>query len=321
MVKVSKKGHSKKKVSKGSSRKFKQKASKARKSLKKVRVVKNVKKKNPSIQRKRLSSILRRKFRPRKKAVVKPKPVKKKREFVKTGIPGFDKLFEKGVPKGASVLLAGGAGSGKTLMGLQMLVKAAKKGKKGLYMSFEESEDRLREHMEDFGWKPDELEAKGLLKIKRFSIFDISKSLDALMAKSEGELLIDVKPIILPEGFKPDFIIVDSLTAIASAFTGRETYRSYIEHFFRYFEGLDTTTFMITETEQVPKIFSPTGVEEFLADGVIVLYNIRKGDIRENAIEVLKMRGTKHVKKIVAMQVVSRVGIEVYPEQQVFAKI
>ena len=78
------------------------------------------------------------------------------REYVKTGIEGFDKLLEKGIPKGASVLISGGTGSGKTIMGLQILANAAKKGKKSLYMSFEESEDRLKEHMEDFGWHPEE---------------------------------------------------------------------------------------------------------------------------------------------------------------------
>jgi len=251
--------------------------------------------------------------------VRQPKPMK--REFVKTGIKGLDSLLEKGIPKNKAILLAGGTGSGKTIMGLQMLINAARQGKKCLYMSFEESTDNLRQHMEDFGWKPKELEAKGDLLLKRFSIFDISRSLDALMAKSEGELLIEAKPIILPDGFKPDFIVVDSLTAIASAFRGRETYRSYIEHMFRYFEGLGVTSFMITETDQVPTKYSPTGVEEFLADGVIVLYNIRKGDIRENAIEILKMRGAKHIKKLVAMQVVSDIGIEVYPEQEVFGGI
>jgi KaiC/GvpD/RAD55 family RecA-like ATPase len=51
---------------------------------------------------------------------------------------------------------------------------------------------------------------------------------------------------------------------------------------------------------------------------VIVLYNIRKGNVRENGIEVLKMRGTKHEKKIVAMQITEGKGIEVYPQQEVF---
>lgn len=260
-------------------------------------------------------------MRPKNRKIL-PENLMKKREYIKTGIQGFDDLFEQGIPKRSAILIAGGAGSGKTIMCLQMLVNAAKQGKKCLYMSFEESEDRLREHMEDFGWDVKGLEKSGNFLIKRLSIFDITRSVDALLSKARGELLIDVEPVIIPGNFKPEIIVVDSLTAIASAFIGRkENYRSYVEQLFRFFEQMGVTSFLITETQQVPTIFSPSGVEEFLADGVIVLYNIRSGDVRENAIEVLKLRGAKHKKKIVAMQVVDNVGIVVYPEQQVFGKI
>lgn len=242
----------------------------------------------------------------------------KKSEFIKTGVPGFDGLFDKGIPKGSSLLLAGGAGSGKTILGLQILVNHSSKGEKCLYMSFEESEERLKQHTKDFGWDIKGLEKKGLLKIQRFDPFDITRSVDALLAKAKGELLIEMNPILIPKDFTPDIIVLDSLTAIASAFVGKDdSYRVYIEQLFRFFEKIKSTTFLITETEQIPKIFSTTGVEEFLADGVIVLYNIRRGNVRENAIEVLKLRGAKHQKKIVAMQITSK-GIEVYPEQEVF---
>ena len=86
-------------------------------------------------------------------------------KFVKTGIEGFDKLMEKGIPRSASILVAGGAGSGKTIFCMQTLFNAAKKGEKCLYLSFEESEERLKEHMTDFGWEWKKLEEKGLLKI------------------------------------------------------------------------------------------------------------------------------------------------------------
>jgi circadian clock protein KaiC len=249
----------------------------------------------------------------------KARPAEKDPFFIKTGISGFDKLLEKGIPKGSAVLIAGGAGSGKTIMCLQILANAAKNGKKCLYMSFEESENRLRKHMDDFGWNHAELEKKGVLVIKRMSSYEIARAVEAMLAKERGELMIDIEPVLLPEGFRPDIIVVDSLSSIASYFTGRtEHYRSYVEQIFRYFERLGTTSFLITETKQIPETFSPTGVEEFLADGVVVLYNIRKGDIRENAIEILKLRGAKHLKKIVAMQIVDGEGIAVYPEQEVF---
>jgi KaiC/GvpD/RAD55 family RecA-like ATPase len=251
------------------------------------------------------------------------KIVKKKdnKNFVLTNVPGFDDLFEKGIPKGNSILVAGGAGSGKTIFSLQTLASHAKKGKKCFYMSFEESEDRLIKHMEDFGWNPKDLIKKGKLKIQRMNPFDITRNVDAMLAKQKGELLIDVDPVILPEKFKPEIIVVDSLTAIASAFTGKEeNYRIYIEQLFRFFENIGATSFLVTETKQIPEIFSSTGVEEFLADGVVVFYNFKVGDARENGIEVLKMRGAKHQKKIVAMQISDK-GITVYPEQEVFSEI
>jgi len=239
-------------------------------------------------------------------------------EWVKTGVPGFDELFEKGIPKGSAVLVAGGAGSGKTIFCLQALEYNASHGKKCVYMSFEESEERLTSHMKNFGWDAEKLIKADQLKIQRFSPFDITRSVDAMLAKEKGELLIDIDPVILPEGFKPDMIVLDSLTAVASAFTGREdSYRIYIEQLFRFFEKIGCTSFLITETKQIPEIFSSTGVEEFLADGVIVLYNIKRGNIKESAIEVLKMRGEKHQKKIVAMQITGK-GLVVYPEQEVF---
>ncbi|PNX49799.1 MAG: hypothetical protein BV456_08580, partial [Thermoplasmata archaeon M8B2D] len=92
----------------------------------------------------------------------------------------------------------------------------------------------------------------------------------------------------------------------------------YVERLFRFFEKSGSTNFLITETEQMPEVFSPTGVEEFLADGVIVFYNIRQGNVRESAIEVLKMRGEKHEKKIVAFKITDS-GIKVFPEQEVFS--
>ena len=131
---------------------------------------------------------------------------------------------------------------------------------------------------------------------------------------------MELEPFAIAEDgeFKPDFIVLDSLTAVSSTFTGKEqSYRFYIERLFRFFEKIGSTTFLITETQQIPEIFSPTGVEEFLADGVVVFYNFRRENIRETAIEILKMRGVKHQKKIVAMKITDN-GIKVFPDQEVF---
>jgi len=240
-------------------------------------------------------------------------------DFVKTGIEGFDQLLEKGIPKGAATLLCGGPGSGKTIMGLQIMNNAAMKGEKCIYMTFEENEDKLRQHMEDFGWDWRKLEKSGNFIIKRYDPFSITRAVEALLEKAKGELMIDVAPVLFPKDFKPDWVVIDSVTAIASAFYGREeTYRIYIEQLFRLLEDVGATSFLITESNQIPIKITESGVEEFLADGVIILYNMKSGNVRESAIEVLKLRGASFQKKIVAMKIESDKGIVVYPEQEVF---
>ncbi len=250
------------------------------------------------------------------------KDKKPNKEYVFTGIEGFDSLLGNGIPKGNSIIMAGGAGSGKTIFCLQTMVNKAIEGKKCLYMTLEENEEKLIQHMEDFGWDAEKLIKTGKLKILRMNPFDITRNVDAMLAKQKGELLIDIDPVLLPKDYaRPDFIVIDSLTAIASAFTGKDdSYRIYIEQLFRFLEKTKATSFLITETEQVPKIFSTTGVEEFLADGVVVLYALKHGNVRENALEILKLRGSNHKKNIVAMQIGDN-GLTIYPEQEVFSEI
>lgn len=243
-------------------------------------------------------------------------------EWLRVGIPGFDDLLEKGVPRGISTLVCGGPGSGKTIFCLQSLYYGASQGEKCLFMSFEESADRLRQHMVDFGWNPEKLEDEGLLIIKRYDPYEVSRSVEALLEREEGGLLIDAPPVFIPEGFAPDRIAVDSLSAIAAPYAAREeSYRLYVEQLFRYLEGLGATSFLISETEQSPDQLirlTRSGIEEFLADGVVVLYSLRKGDMRENAVEILKIRGARFQKKIVAMEIVDGKGIVVYPKQKIF---
>jgi KaiC/GvpD/RAD55 family RecA-like ATPase len=251
-------------------------------------------------------------------------------KYVTTGIPGFDKLFKHGIPKGSTILIAGGTGSGKTNFCLQLLAYQAAQGKKCYYMGFEESEERILEHMENFGWNPSELMKSGNLKLKRFLTSEIyyydkkkGSDIQAMMTKDIDPLLMELEPLAIAEdiGFKPDFIVLDSLSAVSSTFRGKDqSYRFYVERLFRFFEKIGSTTFLITETQQTPEVFSPTGVEEFLADGVIVLYNIRREHLRESAVEVLKMRGEQHQKKIVAMHITDK-GVKVYPEQEAFGVI
>jgi KaiC/GvpD/RAD55 family RecA-like ATPase len=243
-------------------------------------------------------------------------------ERVKTGVPGFDELIDKGIPRACNILVSGGPGTGKTTFCLQILAFAASKGERCLYLSFEENKERLMQHMRDYGWNPDELESKGLLMIKCLDPFQISRSVEALLASARGELLIDINEVapLLPVDFKPDRIVFDSLSAVAAAFAEKEEgFRVYIEQLFRELGRVGATSFLISEVEQGLTRYSKSGVEEFLADAVVAFYNLRRNNLRINALEIIKIRGAAHQKKVVPFNIISGKGIEVYPLEDIFA--
>jgi KaiC/GvpD/RAD55 family RecA-like ATPase len=255
-----------------------------------------------------------------RKIETKEKP---KEKFIRTGIAGFDSLFEAnvGIPNGAAVLIEGGPGSGKTIFCLATLNELCKQGKKGLYMSFEESEEQLIEHMEGFNWKAREFVKKGLLRISRFDAIDVSRSIEALLSAAKKELLIEIEPMFFPDDFKPDFVVIDSLTSIASAFSGEESrFRVYMEQLFRYLEKNKITNFLIREVSSpshVGTMYKEQGeAVSFLSDGIIVLYNvIYDSGERTLAIEILKMRGVSFKKKIVELKIINKKGIEINPNK------
>jgi KaiC/GvpD/RAD55 family RecA-like ATPase len=252
---------------------------------------------------------------------MKKQEFQNKIEKMKTGISGLDKLFKEGIPLGSAVIIEGGPGSGKTAMCLQIMNEACKAGKKALYMSFEEPEWRLKQHMLEFGWDADKYEKAGLLMLKRFNALDIARSVEALLSEAKKELLIDIQPVLIPKEFKPDIICVDSLSSISSAFTGEENrFRVYMEQLFRYLEGNNITSFLIRETAHPTHLgLSYTEQGEaisFLSDGIIVIYSvIYDNSKRGRALEVLKMRGEEIDRRIVEMEIVNKKGVVVYPNK------
>lgn len=239
---------------------------------------------------------------------------------LETDIQGFDDLFaEGGIPKGNSVLVAGGTGTGKSTFCRQICYNLVSRGKNCMYVSFEESINRIERSMNVFGWDVRKYIDEGRFLIQKVNPLDILRMKFGSVSGSGSatELSYKIRPLIIPREFHPEAIVVDSLTAIISAsITKEKNYRVYLQQLFNFFEETGATSFLVTETEPMPTRFSDTGIEEFLADGIIVLYNIQRGDKRENALEVLKMRYSNHQKKIFAMEIASD-GIKIYPERQI----
>lgn len=72
---------------------------------------------------------------------------------VKTGIAQLDHMLGGGFLAGDAVLVMGGAGTGKTTLGLQYLVNGATEfGENGIYVTFEQMPDQLYRDAMNFGW-------------------------------------------------------------------------------------------------------------------------------------------------------------------------
>lgn len=242
-------------------------------------------------------------------------------ERITTGIPGFDELISGGIEKNSIILISGGTGTGKTNFCVQFLYKGAKKGEKGLYITFEEGPEQIKKHAKQFGFDFEELEKEEKVKFVKSDVHEIARIVEATLLERKGGLLIELKrlPTLIPKDFNPDRIVIDSLSAISSAFKESD-YRYFLFKFFNLLKDSGATTFVASETAQEPTEYSRSGIEEFLGDGVVVLYNIKHGDTRVRALEVLKLRGTKHKEKIVPFQITGK-GIEVYPDQSILTTL
>ncbi|MDO8538501.1 MAG: ATPase domain-containing protein [archaeon] len=244
-----------------------------------------------------------------KRQLVEPR----KQEFMPAYVSAFDELIDKhGLERGSTLLISGGCGTGKSTFCMQSIYNGLKHGEKAVYILFEESPEKLKRHMTaNFGWELHKMEQGGKLAIIRLNPFRIARSVEASLLKQRKALLVKVEQLQLP--FEPDRIVVDSLSALSVAFMGNtENYRYYIKHMFDSLDQYNSVNYVISETEQDPGIYSRTGIEEFLADGVVVLYNVKVGTTRKRGLEILKLRFSNHVKDLVPYQITKN-GIEIYP--------
>ena len=227
-----------------------------------------------------------------------------KEEKIATGIKGLDRLTDGGFEKNSAVLVQGGGGSGKSIFATQFLIEGiTKHNETGIYISFEEVKERFYKHMLVFGWDLRKLEEQGRFIFLKYSPDRIAK----IVKERSKEIENSIKEV------EAKRIVIDSLSAYTSLFESESEKRKMLVALFDMIKEWDCTTVVVAEEDQHPDELHST-VMGFMADAIILLYNERepKG-LRFRAIEVFKMRGTKHESKICSMKITEH-GIEVYPD-------
>jgi KaiC/GvpD/RAD55 family RecA-like ATPase len=237
----------------------------------------------------------------------KLKPKQGKPEMVKTGIHGLDEILGGGLPKDSIVLLSGTCGTGKSIFGMNFLIEGAIKGEPGIYIALEESPESNIEQMKLFGWPVDELVKSKKLMILQPELYNF----DALLTTIEDSI----------ERIKAQRLVIDAISIIGMYFEDPYKVRKSILQLGALLKKMKCTTIAIDEVEEGEPSLSAYGVEEFVVDGVIVLYLIKRSNIYLRAAVIRKMRGVNHSTKIHPMEIKSPGGIVIYPSQELFEEV
>ena len=234
------------------------------------------------------------------------KPVDK----IATGISSFDVISKGGLPRNRTTLISGTAGSGKTIFAVQFLAAGIEAGKSGVFVTFEESAADIRENMLSFGWDLARWEAEGKLAFVDASPDPTIDTIEA--GKFElGALLARVQHAVKKVG--AERVSVDSLGAVFSQFSDTSTVRTELFRIASALKGLGVTAIMTAERTEDYGPIARFGVEEFIADNVMILRNVLEGETRRRTIEILKFRGCDHQKGEYPFTIVPDGGIIVIP--------
>ncbi|MEK6958968.1 MAG: ATPase domain-containing protein [archaeon] len=216
---------------------------------------------------------------------------------IQTNIKGFDELVEGGLPEGRSFLISGGTGTGKTIFAMEFIVNGIKQNEPGIYLTLDERPELIREDMLRFGWNLRKHEDEGLLKIidgtiakigipsdEEFSLPATGFDLDKLLL----ELMRAIKKV------RAKRVVIDSIPALGLNLESEQEIRKAVLKIVYLLSRAGVTTILTTEVNDDSKQFSKYGVEEFVADGVIVLHYMGIGTQSNRTLHIRKMRATKH---------------------------
>lgn len=241
-------------------------------------------------------------------------------ERVKTGIVGLDEMLNGGIPERHQVFLCGGPGTGKTSLGLEYLYHGAKAGEKGLFLSLEEEPDAILRNVQATftEWKdfPALIADRMIIIAGQEAYVHLEKEKEgAGMQYAFSRVMGSVQGLVSENKVKR--VTIDSATMIKMFFENGVEFRRTLMNLLRSLKRLGCTTMVTAEFPTLERGELRFESEHFVADGLIMLYNLQQQEKRLSALEVLKMRSTVHSKSLTPLKITSS-GINVYVGEKVY---
>jgi circadian clock protein KaiC len=235
----------------------------------------------------------------------------KKMEKLATGIEGFDGISLGGLPKGRTTLVAGTAGSAKTIFATQFLANGIRQEKEsGVFVTFEEPPEDIRNNVVGLGW-----DIRGWEKEGKWAFVDASpQPSDQPIVVGDydlGALVARIEFAVKKVGAKR--VSMDSLGAIFSRFTEASVVRGELFRIAVALKQMGVTAILTAERTDEYGEIARFGVEEFVADNVVILRNVLEAEKRRRTVEILKFRGTMHQKGEYPFTIIPDEGIVVIP--------
>jgi len=202
---------------------------------------------------------------------------------IKSGITNLDPLMEGGFREKSITMVSGDAGSGKTIFAMQFLYEGLKNGECCIYLTFEEKKERLYENMAEFGW-----DFAAFEKDKKLFFLEYNpEQVKALIEEGGGT----INQIISSQ--KISRLVIDSIASFSMLYQDQLSRKEAGLALFELINAWGCTAVLTSGT--VSRKSEPeSSLLEFEVDGVILLYYFKEKGKRMRAIEILKMRGTKH---------------------------
>jgi len=214
---------------------------------------------------------------------------------VSAGIIGLDEMLGGGFPANKIILVRGGPGTGKTIFSLQFIAEGARRGEKGIYLTLEEPLDSVRTTAASLGFDLENLEKKDTLKLIDGSqlVYKFSEETKRNYDSPKPMISQIVNQIMAEaEGFGATRLVVDPITSAIIHQRFPTDKRLEILELMKSLRRIKCTSVITSESSSPSE--NEFFVEEYLADGVIILAQTLHNFAVTKTIRIEKMRGTGH---------------------------